>query len=264
MLFQVLGPFLAADATGEILEIVRGKHRHLLALLLFNANLAVSTDYLIEHLWQGRAPRSALNNLRTYIAQLRRLLMPAVPGTSPISTRSDGYCLSISPQRVDAYLFEKLAAQARTAAERSDLTGAADAFDRALALWRGEAFHGVDTGDELRAWQQRLHEERLTATEDLFDVRLALGRHAELIGRLTDFAYRNPLRERPHAQLMLALYRCGRQAEALTTYRHLHDTLMTHIGCQPTALATELHQRILRADPSLTLQSTSVGLITKG
>jgi DNA-binding SARP family transcriptional activator len=259
VLFQVLGPFLAMDDEGVLFEVVRGKHRYLLALLLFNANLAVSSEYLIEHLWQGRAPRSALNNLRSYITQLRRLLAPTVSANSPIRTSANGYLLSINPEDVDAYLFEDLVAQGRRAVERSDLAAAADAYERALALWRGEALHGLEMGDELRAWQQRLHEERLAITEDLFDVRLSLGRHAELIGQLTDFTYRNPFRERAYAQLMLALHRCGRQSEALAVYRRLRDSLMTHIACEPTPLIRDLHHRILRADPSLTLQLAFCG-----
>ncbi|MFC6084680.1 AfsR/SARP family transcriptional regulator [Sphaerisporangium aureirubrum] len=230
---------MVEDMTGQSVDIGNGKLRHLLALFLLNANTSISRDWLIEHLWQSHAPKSALSNLKTYITRLRRLEVPIV-------THGDGYMITSSSGDLDADVFENLVLEGRRALDRGDLYRAATALDTATRLWRGDPLYGMNLDHELFLWAERLRESCRMATEDLFEARLALGRHREIIGPLTTWTAKNPLRERAHAQLMTALYRDGRQAEALDVYQGLHRNLVAQIGLEPTSALRDLQRHILR------------------
>src|SRR4051794_31823199 len=243
------------DSGGDIVLGLTPKQRQLLTLLLLNLNVAVHRDRLIEQLWNGRFPASARRNLTTYIARLRRLLSPADAALAPIRTVGAGYLLAVPRDSLDAEVFTQLADQARTAQRNGELREAESAFEQALGLWRGDALFDMGHSEELSAWAERLDEDRRAATEDLFDVRLALGRHHELAGHLGHWTMRHPLRERPHRQLMLALHRAGRSHDASSAYQRLHRVLVDEMGIEPAPDTQTLHRRILTNDPAVALPS---------
>ncbi|MFG1880268.1 BTAD domain-containing putative transcriptional regulator [Sphaerisporangium sp. NPDC049003] len=251
MLFRVLGPLSVSDHDGNLIDISRRKNRGLLALLLLHANVAVSQSYLVEHLWDGRPPKSADSNLKTYIFQLRRLLSSTHLPEPRIVTSRNGYALTVGHEDLDAAAFDLLVAEGRRRLADGDPRQAYELLEKALGLWRGDPLHGIDLAGDLAPWAGRLREEHVSATEDFFDVKLRLGRNWELIGRLRAWTSAHTLRERPHGQLMLALHRSGRHAEALDVYRNLRHALVTHVGTEPGADVRDLHQRILRDDPAL-------------
>ena len=248
MLYAVLGPFLAMKPSGDVIAGLAPRHRQLLALLLLNPNIAVHRDRLIGLLWNGRPTKSAPRNLTTYIAQVRQRLSPRDPALSPLHSVDGGYLLSVPPRSVDAAVFNHFAAQGRIARENGDYHNAARMFENALSLWRGDALLAMRHVDQLAAWAERLDEERRAVTEDLFDVRLALGDHDDIVGGLTQWAGRHPLRERPHRQLMLALHRSGRTYDASASYQRLRRTMVDRLGTEPSPDTQALHQRILTGD----------------
>ncbi|WP_214409223.1 AfsR/SARP family transcriptional regulator [Sphaerisporangium fuscum] len=253
MQFRLLGPLEVTGADGSDVKIGRPKLRLLLAILLARANTLVSVESLVDGLWGPRPPESALSNLRTYVWSLRRLLAPADPATAPIMTDPHGYTIVVPPERLDMLAFERLIADSADVRCRGDSGAAASRLQEALSLWRGAVLENVPlTTDALVSTAQRLEEQRLTAVEELFDARLALGRHTEVVGELQSWVVRRPLRERLWGQLMLALYRDGRQADALAAYQRLRDHLIDEIGIEPSAPLRTLQSRILHSDPALT------------
>ena len=200
-------------------DLPTGKARLLLAALVVHANQVVSTDRLFEFLWHGQPPDSAANTLQTYVSHLRRSLEPGRRPRQPsrlVITREPGYLLAVDQDEIDAVQFERLVGQARpvlgSAPER-----AAALLHAAESLWRGEPLADFSFEPFAQAEITQLTELRLTALEDRIDAELALGRHAALCGELARLVGEHPLRERLSGQLMVALYRCGRQAEALGT-----------------------------------------------
>jgi DNA-binding SARP family transcriptional activator len=260
--YAVLGPFLAFDSYGDLIECLTPKHRQLLALLLLSANVAIYRDRLIEHLWNGRPPASARRNLTTYIAQLRRLLSPADPRLSPLRTVGTGYLLSAPPGCIDADIFDDLATQGRIARGTSDFHLAEKYFKNALYLWRGDALFDMKRTDELSGWAERLDEDRRTVTEDLFDVQLALGQHHEIVGPLAHWTTRHPFRERPHRQFMLALHRSDRSHDASIAYQRLRRTLIDQMGTEPAPNTRQLHQLILANDPALAFSGADLPAVS--
>jgi DNA-binding SARP family transcriptional activator len=230
--------------------VARRKHAHLLATLLLSGDAPVSSERLIDELWQGRPPASAHGNLKTYVWALRGLLSTMYgPGPVPLVNVRGGYRLELAEDELDAAVFHRLVEQGR-ASLRAGHAGAAEAaFTEALALWRGDALHDLPDTGELRAARQRLREQRLVAVEDLTDLRINDGRQAEVIGQLRTQVGADPLRERPWAQLMTALSRDGRRGEALEAYRLLRRTLVDELGVEPSAPLQELHQHVLNGDP---------------
>ncbi|WP_133305958.1 AfsR/SARP family transcriptional regulator [Microbispora triticiradicis] len=234
---------------GDAIAGLAARHRQLLALLVLNANIALHRDQLTALLWNGRPTISAPRNLTTYVAQVRRRLSPRDPGLSPVRTVKGGYLLSVRPGSVDVAEFNQWVAQGRIARENGDYHNAVRLFENALSLWRGDhALLDVRQVDGLRVWAERLDEDRRAVTEDLFDVRLALGHHREIVGGLAQWATRHPLRERPHRQLMLALHRSGRTHDAFASYQRLRRTLVDRLGTEPSPDTQALHQRILTGD----------------
>ncbi len=241
MEFGILGP-LELEDDGRSVALPAAKHRALLAILLLHANELVSSDRLIEELWAGQPPPSARKTLQTYVSKLRQVL-----GGAALVTRPAGYELRVEPGRLDLHRFERLVAESREAAPRE----AAAKLRDALALWRGPALADIAYEPFAQAEIARLEELRLSALEERIEADLALGRHRELAGELEALITEEPLRERLRGQLMLALYRSGRQAEALDAYRRARQTLVEELGIEPSPALQQLERRILAQDPEL-------------
>jgi DNA-binding SARP family transcriptional activator len=242
--FRVLGP-LEVVVEGRALELKRRKQRSLLALLLLRAGEVVSTDSLVEELWAGRPPKAAVGSLQNLVSELRKQL-----GSETVETRSPGYRLAVDPDRVDLHRFERLVALAgetEEAGRRSSL------LREALGLWRGPALADLVLEPFAQIEIGRLEEQRTAAREDLLDAELELGRHGQLVAELEALVSEHPLRERLRGQLMLALYRSGRQAEALEAYRAARETLVEELGIEPSPDLQQLEQAILRHDQELDL-----------
>ena len=252
MEIRILGP-LEVLAAGDPVEVPRGKARLLLAALVVHANQVVSTDRLFEFLWRGQPPDSAANTLQTYVSHLRRSLEP---GRTPrqlsqlVVTREPGYLLAVDRDQIDAGRFERLVGEARLVLGSAPEEAAA-LLHTALSLWRGEPLADFTFEPFAQSVITRLTELRLTALEDRFEAELALGRHAASCGELAQLAHEHPLRERLSGQLMVALYRCGRQAEALRAYADLRATLLEQLGIDPSPALGRLQAAILRQDPEL-------------
>lgn len=257
MQFLVLGP-LEVLANGRVVALPAPKHRALLTALVIRANQAVAADSLIDALWAGRPPASAAKTLQTYVSQLRRELEPDADGTwHTLQTVEGGYRLHVDPESLDADRFERLAADGRQALNQTEAASAAACLREGLALWRGPAYGELSDAPFVRAEATRLEELRLAALEWRAEAELALGGHAELIGELEQLVAHEPFRERLWGHLMLALYRSGRQAEALNAYRRLRGNLADQLGIDPSPELRRLEERILRQDPSLNLAAPS-------
>jgi DNA-binding SARP family transcriptional activator len=244
--FRILGPLeLIGGVDGAPVEAP--KLRALLGVLLLHPNEVVSSERLIDELWGERPPATAGKVVHTYVSQLRRLL-----GPDAIETRPPGYLLHVESGKLDADRFHALVAEARGLAGREDNTLAARRYREALALWRGPPLADVSFGSFARNEVEQLDEERLGAVLDLIDCELALGHHEEVVAELETLVRQHPLRERPRAQLMLALYRCGRQADALAAYRDARHMLVEELGLEPGPELQELEKAILAHDQQLT------------
>lgn len=247
MEFRILGP-LEVLHEGEPLPLGGPRDRALLALLVVHAGEVVSTDRLIEEVWGEDLPGNPHHALQAAVSRLRKALQSSPGAPNVVVARSPGYVLDIRPEELDAARFERLADEAR---RREDPPARAPALEEALALWRGPALADV----AYESWAQpeitRLEELRLAAVEDEIDAHLALGRHVEVLGRLQTLVEEHPLREQLRSQLMLALYRTGRQAEALGLYEEARTALAEELGVDPGPELQRLHQDILRQDPSL-------------
>ena len=249
MEFCILGP-LEARADDRLLPVRGGKQKALLALLLLHANEVVSSERLVDELWPDEPPESGLTALQVRVSQLRKSLEVA-GDPPPIVTRAPGYLVQVESDQLDLLRFERLAAQARGAFEKGDPNAAADRLRSALALWRGPALADLAYESFAQAAIVRLEELRLAALEQRIEADLALGRHADVVGELEALVGEHPLRERLRRQLMLALYRSGRQAEALEAYRAARQALVEHVGIEPGSALRELETAILRQDQSL-------------
>jgi predicted ATPase/DNA-binding SARP family transcriptional activator len=243
--YRLLGP-LEVVAGGEPLSLGRRQQRAVLAILLLNLNEVVSADRLVEMLWPERRPGRPLTAVQGYVSALRKLL-----GREAIETSGGGYVLHADPARLDSERFERLRREGVEALAAGRAARAASLLEEALSLFRGSPLADFT----YEPWAQneigRLEELRLTALEDRVDAELALGRHAELAGKLESLVAEQPLRERRRAQLMLALYCCGRQAEALETYRSFRRLLADELGIDPSPELKELERRMLQHDAEL-------------
>ncbi len=260
MEFLILGPLELRDQHRRI-EISSAKERLLLAALVVRANEVVAADRLIEVLWGAEPPVTAANTLQTYVSHLRRALEP---GRTPrvqggvLRTRGRGYELTVPPEAIDAVRFERLA-RAGCDALPAAPERAAEILRAATALWRGEPL--TEFGFELFAQAEiaRLTELRAAVLEDRVEAELALGRHVALCGELSRAVAEQPLRERLWSQLIRALYRSGRQAEALAAYAQLRERLVEQLGIDPSPELVRLHDAVLAQRPDLDWQSPPPG-----
>lgn len=247
MRFGLLGPLLVQSGE-ENLPVRRGKQRTVLAALLLDAGRVVSVEKLIDVIWGENPPASADVAVRNYVMRLRRDLGSA---KNRIRTEPPGYLISVADEELDVSRYEALLGSARTAAEAGSWEAAASEAAAALALWRGEALCDVESDVLAQRETPRLTELRLRGLETRIEADLNLGRHAEVVAELEHLTAAHPLRENPRAQLMLALYRGGRQAEAMAVYRSARQALIDALGTEPGEALRDLHQRIIFGDPGL-------------
>ncbi|WP_236648524.1 AfsR/SARP family transcriptional regulator, partial [Micromonospora sicca] len=250
--FELLGPQRAWYADRE-LDLGPGKQRAVLAVLLLSAGRPVPTGQIVEAVWPDEPPANGTNVVQKYVAGLRRVLEPDRSPRTPgqvLSLTDAGYLLRIAPEAVDAVRFERGVQRARQRHAAGRTAEALAELTAALRLWQGEPFTGF-AGPVFEAARHRLVELRAVALESRAELELESGRHRELIGELVELVAEFPVRERLRHQLMLALHRSGRQAEALAAYREFADLLREEYGIEPGEVLRELHRRILRSDPTL-------------
>jgi YVTN family beta-propeller protein len=251
--FGILGP-LEVWRSGCAVPLGGPRQRAVLALLLLEANRVVSMDRLAEDIWGGHPPEGWATTLQIYVVHLRQALEPGRPkgaAASVLVTKGRGYLLQLDPGQLDAARFQDGFTAGRAALEAGRHAEAAETLRQALELWRGPVLADLADYAFTRPEAARLEELQLAALEARIGADLALGRHDALTAELEQLAGEHPLRERLHGQLMLALYRCGRQAEALAAYRRIHGLLTDEIGIDPGEPLRRLHERILAQDPTL-------------
>jgi serine/threonine protein kinase len=244
MEFQVLGPLQVVGPNGP-LPLGGPKQRAVLAHLILRANRPVPADVLIDELWGDEPPDTARNTLQSYVYRLRKIL-----GNGRLEGRDGSYVLSVDPSELDASRFEAIVRDAKALAS-TDPAAAATLFSDALGLWRGAPLADLTDEPSLRGEIARLEELRLSATERRIAAEIASGGHSTVVSELEALTSRYPLRERMWANLMLALYRLGRQAEALSTYQRAREVLAEELGAEPSPDLQHLHEQILRRDPEL-------------
>src|SRR5215211_187816 len=244
--YRILGPLLVSREN-ERLTLGGRRNTELLSLLLLRPNEVVSSDRLVEDLWAGAAPANPRKAVQVYVSRLRKTL-----GVDVLETSALGYVLRVAEGELDAWRFEHLVAEGRQALTAGDPTRAATSLRRALALWRGPALADVMYEPFAQAEAARLEELRLSCIEAKVEADLALGRHADLVGELEALIDRNGDRERLRGQLMVALYRSGRQGAALEVYRETRRHLVDELGLEPGQELRSLETAILNHDPRLT------------
>jgi DNA-binding SARP family transcriptional activator/Tfp pilus assembly protein PilF len=250
--FELLGPLRAWLGSAE-LGLGSLQQRAVLAVLLLNANRPLSREQLIDAVWGEAPPAYALNLLQKHVSGLRRALEPGRSPRTPsrlLSWTDAGYVLAVPPHRVDLGVFEAEVERARAARAEGNLARAAEALHAALRLWRGPVCDGL-TCPLIDAERERLAERRVDVLEDRIDLDLALGRDLELVDELRRLVARHPWRERLRVLLMLALYRSGRQAEALAAFHDARRHLIDELGIEPGPQLRRVHEQILAADPRL-------------
>ena len=245
--FRLLGDFEVASG-GRVLEIGSRKQRRLLALLAVNPNRPVPVDAILDVLWPDGPPASAQSTLQSLVSRLRTELGT---GNARLRLRETGYVLEADRTQVDTHRFEDLVSQGRDAAAFVDPGRAAELFGEALELWRGPALADLADTEPFRPEAARLEESRLGVIEDLAEAELKLGRPSQALARLEPHVEANPLRERAWGQRMLALYRLGRQADALRAYQSVRRLLADELGLEPTPALRQLEQQILLQSPEL-------------
>jgi DNA-binding SARP family transcriptional activator len=226
--FRILGPFEARDGD-RVLRIREGKQRALLALLLVNANRTLAIERIVDELWGERAPESASKMVQVYVSRLRKLLPDGI-----LLTRPPGYALELEPEQLDVRRFERLLAEGRAALADGGAERAAARLAEALALWRGPALAEFASEPFAKPEGARLEDLRLAALEERIEADLACGRQADLAAELESLVARHPLREGLRRRQMLALYRSGRQAEALAAYLEARRVLAEELGLEPS------------------------------
>jgi SARP family transcriptional regulator, regulator of embCAB operon len=252
MRIGILGDLSLIDVKGRKFNIGSTRLRTLVALLALSPRTPMSIDELVDELWAERPVGNTRNALQANVARLRKLVetVSGRPGDELIRTSSGGYILDIPPENVDAHEFVALADDgARILEERPE--EAADLLQTALRLWRGPALVDVPDGVRCRSGAGYLEERRLAAREDLVAARLATGRERDVVSELRQLVAKHPERERLSQLLMLALYRMGRQTEALNAFHHLRNWLDDELGLHPNRAVCDLYQQILSQDSVL-------------
>jgi len=248
--FRLLGTIDVVASCGSIVP-TSARQRDLLALLLLDANMAVSSGRLIDRLWQGAPPATAMAALQVYIAKLRAIINGY--SAARIITVADGYRLDAEESVIDSFRFEEMARRGHSALVAGSTRTASETLRSALDLWRGDALSDVRHLEGVRVEVTRLEEMRCQAIGTLIDAELALGHHVEMIPQLEGLVEDDPLRERRWAQLMLALYRGGRQSDAMRAYQRVATILGDELGIEPGPDLYNLEERILLQDPALML-----------
>ena len=252
--FRILGPFEVIDPDGCRVDLGAPRQRAVLAVLLVLLNQVVSIDRLIDELWGETPPGAATASLQAYVSNLRRVLEPGRMPRTPakiVVTEAPGYALRVAPDQVDAYRFERLAAEAHRALQSGDASGALRTLDAALTLWRGPAYAEFTYQPFATHEISRLHELRAAAEEDRVESRLLIGDGPGALAALGPLIASSPLRERLRALKMRVLYRSGRQAEALRTYDEARRLLAEELGLEPGRELQLLHRQMLEQDPAL-------------
>jgi DNA-binding SARP family transcriptional activator len=243
--YGILGPVEAVGEDGEV-PLGAARQRATLALLLLNANSVVSIDRLADSLYAGRPPVTAVTQVHRQVSELRKAL-----GAEAIETQGSGYVMHVGPQDLDLTRFERACLDAADERARGDVARAADLFRDGLALWRGAPLPELADNPAAVPHIRRLEELRLAAHERLLEVELALGRQVEVAAALEQLVAENPLDESLRRLQILALYRSGRQAEALEVFRQVRSELIESFGIEPSTGLRELELAVLRQDPSL-------------
>jgi predicted ATPase/DNA-binding SARP family transcriptional activator len=247
---RVLGPLEVVGGDGGVVRLA-AKQKRLLAALIAADRRACNVDELVEAVWSGSPPASARSLVQVYVSQLRK----ALPDGMVVVTRGGAYALELEPGgRLDATRFEQLLGECEAARRDGNAALATSLADRALALWHGRAYGELAYEEFLRAESERLEERRLAAVEARLDAQLALGRHVEVLGEVLTLAEQHPSHERVQELALLALYRCGRQTEALDHYAAVRARLREELGLEPGPELRELQRRILQQDPELSVE----------
>jgi len=254
MEFRILGP-LEVSGTDGPLVLGGARQRAVLAHMILRANHVVPADLLIDELWGEEPPETARNTVQTYVYRLRGIL-----GQDRIESRAPGYVLRVQERELDVNRFDALTGEAR-AELLEDPAAALATLTEALALWRGSALADLGEEPSLAGEIARLDELRLSATEDKVSAELALGQHSRIVGELEALIKRHPLRERLWGDLMLALYRSGRQAEALEAYQKARTVLAEELGIDPSRRLQRLHEQMLAQDPALSAASMQIPVV---
>ena len=247
--FRILGPLEVLDE-GRSVTLGGTKQRTLLALLLVHANETLTTDRLIDELWGERPPANAAKTVQVHVSRLRKALAADAVG-GPVVTRERGYELEVDPERLDSHRFEQLLAKGGSELGAGRPEGARAVLEQALSLWRGEPLADLAHERFAQGEISRLEDLRVGAFEQLVEAKLALGAHAEVVSQLESLIDEHPYREGLRAQLMFALYRCDRQADALQAYQDARRTLVEELGIEPGERLRKLEQAILAQDPAL-------------
>jgi YVTN family beta-propeller protein len=245
MEFRILGALEVRDG-GRRVPLGAGKQRATLAILLVHANQIVPTERLVDELWAENPPETARKAVQVYVTRLRKAL-----GAERIRTRGPGYVLELEPEELDLDRFQRLVGKARALRAEGEPEAAAATLREALALWNGPPLADLTYEPFAQAEIARLEEQRLDAVEERIDVELALGHGADLVRELEALVAEHPYRERPRGQLMLALYRAGRQADALAVYQGTRKLLVEELGIEPSPALQRLEGSILRQEPAL-------------
>jgi DNA-binding SARP family transcriptional activator len=247
--FRILGPLEVLDGDQPI-RLGGAKQRATLAILLLHANRVVGVERLADDLYAGAPPVTAVTQVQRQISDLRKVL-----GADAIETRSPGYVLHVEPEHLDLNRFERATYDADQALEHGDAHAAAELLEHGLALWRGAPLADLAYESFARTAIERLDELRLGALEQRFEAELALGHHLAVLSDLEALVWEHPLRERLRGQLMLALYRAGRQADALDVYRKARELLVGELGIEPSRSLQALERQILKQDETLDVAS---------
>jgi YVTN family beta-propeller protein len=245
--FRILGPFDVLDGDRTI-ELGGARQRAVLAILLLHRGETVSVDRIVDLMWGEAPPATAVKTVQVYVSHLRSAL-----GKDVVASSSSGYALADDPERIDAVRFERLVDEGRAALAEDDPARAAERLQWALALWRGPVLGDLAYEQFAQDAVARLEEQRLAAVEERIEADLRLGRHVELVAELEGLVSKHPLRERLRAQHMLALYRSGRQVDALESFRDARGSLIEELGLEPGNELREREQAILAQDPALDL-----------
>lgn len=262
MEFRVLGP-LEVSHDGKQVQLGSRKQRALLAILLLRANEPVTRDVLIDELWSERPPPSAAHTLHAYVSRLRKSFRAAGVEDPVLVRRAFGYMLRVGFGELDLHRFQQLAEDGRRSLSAGSPERAAEKLCEALSLWNGPPLADLAFEGFARIEVEQLDEQRLAVLEDRIEADLAVGKHDLLVAELEGLVARHPLRERLRGQLMLALYRAGRQADALNAYRDAREYLVGELGLEPSKTLQELEHFVLRQDDSLDLDPAASPLLER-